>query len=60
MPKQRSKRLLRSLLVLPCLLGILAFSPLFANSRSQAATTHSTIIAAGGGTVIPQMPGPNK
>jgi hypothetical protein len=58
--------MLRSLLVLPCLLGILALSPLFAQTSLQAgvaartSTTGHTLIAARGGKVIPQMPGPNK
>jgi hypothetical protein len=56
----QSKRFLRSLLVLPCLLGILAFSPLFAQSFLQAGVAPHSIIADGGGTATPQMPGPPK
>lgn len=60
MLRRTRQRFVRSLLLLPCLLGILALSPLFANAHSQATSTHPAIIAAGGGTVTPQMPGPNK
>ena len=56
----QSKRFLRSLLVLPCLLGILALSPLFAQSFLQAGVAAHAIIADSGGPAIPQMPGPNK
>jgi len=61
-----SQRILRSLLVLPCLLGTLALSPLFARTPLQAGVASRTsanghtIIAASGGKVIPHMPGPNK
>jgi hypothetical protein len=57
MLKRTTQRAMRSLLVLPCLLGILAFSPLFAQSPLGADAAAHTIIADG---TIPQMPGPNK
>lgn len=55
-----SQRIVRSLLLVPCLLGILALSPLFANAHLQATSTYHTSIAASGGRVTPHMPGPNK
>jgi hypothetical protein len=60
MLRRTRQRLVRSLLLLPCLLGILALSPLFANAHLQATSTYHASIAASGGRGIPQMPGPNK
>ncbi len=60
MLRRKSQRFVRSLLLVPCLLGILALSPLFANAHLQATSTHPAIIAASGGRATPQMPGPNK
>jgi hypothetical protein len=60
MVTRTSQRFLRSLLVLPCLLGILVISPLFAQPFLQAGLAPHAIIAAGSGMAAPQMPGPPK